>query len=67
MAKKQAAAAPKAPKGGSKGSRWKCSLKKGASYNDGKKTYYAGHSYTVSQEEKDALQASGSFYCQPAK
>ncbi len=58
--------APKAPKGGSKKGLWKCSMSKGASYTDGQKTYYAGKSYSVSQETKDHLQASGMFLCQKA-
>ena len=65
MAKKKEAPAPKASE--SKGNQWKCSLSKGASYTNGEQTYHAGKSYLVSKEMKDSLQASGMFYCQPAK
>ena len=67
MAKKNNA--PKPPKAdkGRKESRWSCSMKKGASYSDGNKTYYPGKSYLVSEEIKNGLQASGMFVCQPAK
>ena len=67
MANKKQPPAPKAPKGKSRKDRWKCSLSKGASYTNGEKTYHAGKSYLVSKEMKDSLQASGMFYCQPAK
>ena len=63
-AKKAGGGKPKAEK---KGSPWKCSLNKGASYNDGKKTYVAGQSYPVSEKEMESLKASGHFHCQPAK
>lgn len=65
MAKKKEAPAPKASE--SKENQWKCSLSKGASYTNGEQTYHAGKSYLVSKEMKDSLQASGMFFCQPAK
>ena len=67
MAKKKKDSAPKASGGESREGRWKCSLSKGASYTNGEQTYHAGKSYLVSKEMKDSLQASGMFFCQPAK
>lgn len=65
--KKSSAPKPPAAGKGRKEVRWKCSLSKGASYTDGNKTYYPGKGYTVSEEVKNKLKASGMFVCQPAK